>query len=94
MKFLSLALAISLASIAPFQCGKPDMNKRVEDSAPEALWKMSERFRRSGEDEARRLTLETIVEEYPTSREAQRAKLALEGKDVSDPETAGAEDEP
>lgn len=94
MKALSLALALSLSSIAPFQCGKPDMNKRVEDSAPEALWKLSERFRASGDDEARRLTLETLIEEYPGSREAQRAKMALEGKDVGDPATTGDEDAP
>lgn len=92
MKSLTLALALTLTSIAPFQCGKPDMNKRVEDSAPQALWKLSERFREAGDDEARRLTLETLVEEYPSSRQAERAKLALEGHDVADPEASGDED--
>jgi hypothetical protein len=94
MKALALALALSLSSLAPFQCSKPDTNKRVEDTPAEALWKLSERFREAGDDDARRLTLETLIEEYPSSREAKRATMALEGKDVSDPATSGAEDAP
>jgi hypothetical protein len=94
MKALFLALSLVLSSTAPFQCSKPDPNKRVEESPAEALWKLSERFRESGDDEARRVTLETLVEEYPSSREAQRAKMALEGRDVSDPKSSGGEETP
>jgi TolA-binding protein len=93
MKALTLALSLTLSSIAPFQCSQPDMNKRVEDTPSEALWKLSERFRDAGDDEARRMTLEVLVEEYPRSREAERAKLVLSGNEPAEP-TAGAEDAP
>ncbi|NLY94857.1 MAG: hypothetical protein GXY23_12615 [Myxococcales bacterium] len=91
MKLLSLALAFTLTSLAPFQCSKPDPNKRPEDSAPQALFLLSERFHEAGDEGARRLVLETIVERYPSSREAQRAKLALEGRDVSSEPSSGDE---
>jgi hypothetical protein len=92
MKALTLALALSF--IAPFQCSQPDMNKRAEDTPSEALWKLSERFREAGDDDARRVTLETLLEEYPRSREAERAKMALEGNDGDDATTSGAEEAP
>jgi TolA-binding protein len=93
MKALTLALSITLSSIAPFQCSQPDMNKRAEDTPSEALWKLSERFREAGDEEARRMTLEVLVEEYPRTREAERAKVALQGSEPGEA-TAGAEDAP
>lgn len=63
---------------APFQCASdPDPNRAIEDSAPEALWNLSEEFRERGDAEARRTTLEHIVERYPSSRFARRAEQEL-----------------
>lgn len=75
----ALLVAVALSLGAPFQCASdPDPDRAMEDSAPEALWNLSERFREEGKDEARRDTLEWIVERYPSSRYARRAEQALE----------------
>jgi hypothetical protein len=71
-------VAMGLAG-APFQCASdPDPNRRMEDTAPEALWELSERFEAQGERGARRETLRHLVDRYPSSRYARRAELALE----------------
>ena len=67
---------------APFQCASdPDPNRRLEDTPSEALWRLAERFEASGDEDARRMTLEELVERYPGSREAARAEEALEGSE-------------
>lgn len=74
----ALLLAAALALGAPFQCASdPDPDRAMEDSAPRALWDLSERFREQGNAEARRETLEWLVERYPSSRYARRAERAL-----------------
>jgi len=65
--------------VAPFQCASdPNPARRMEDSAPEALWSLAERFRSCGDEDARRVTLQQIIEQYPSSREATRARQALD----------------
>ncbi|MBZ0120730.1 MAG: hypothetical protein K8H88_27295 [Sandaracinaceae bacterium] len=76
---ISFALALGLAlALAPLQCGgsRPD-HPEYEDSPAQALWELSERFGSEGDEGARRRTLEHLVERYPTSRYAERARLAL-----------------
>lgn len=74
---IRLVLALSLS--APFQCASdPDPNRRLEDSPAEALWDLAERFESEGDDAARRTTLEQLVERYPSSSEARRARVELE----------------
>ncbi|HJL01440.1 MAG TPA: hypothetical protein RMH85_08595 [Polyangiaceae bacterium LLY-WYZ-15_(1-7)] len=87
-----LALVAALGT-APFQCASdPDPERRLEDTPAEALWLLAERFREEGDAEARRTTLEQLVERYPTSREAERARLALDGREVApDPPAERAE---
>jgi hypothetical protein len=76
---LVAAMAVVLAG-APFQCASdPDPNRRMEDTAPEALWELSERFEAQGDEPARRETLRHLIERYPSSRFARRAELVLEG---------------
>lgn len=98
MKALSFAFAISLLSLAPFQCGsKPsdDPDLAREDNPSGALWTLAERFRTEGNEEARRTTLAVILEEYPRSREAERARMVLEeGREVRDPETTSGDELP
>ena len=98
MKALSFALAISLLSVAPFQCGsKPsdDPDRAIEENPSSALWTLAERFRTEGNEEARRTTLAVIIEEYPRSREAERARMVLEeGRDVRDPEPTSGDEIP
>ncbi|MCB9599493.1 MAG: hypothetical protein H6720_03905 [Sandaracinus sp.] len=68
-----------LALGAPFQCASdPDPNRRIEDTPAEALWRLAERFEADGDTDARRVALQEIVERYPSSAEAERARRALE----------------
>lgn len=78
-------IAVLLLSRAPFQCASdPDPNRRIEDTPAEALYRLSEHFQEVGDNEAREETLRHLIERYPSSREASRATLALEGRDTSD----------
>ncbi len=70
-------LAVALA-LAPLQCGGPPReHPEYEDSPAEALWDLSERFAQAGDDDARRRTLEYLIERYPSSRFAERARVTL-----------------
>lgn len=99
---LRSVLLVALAN-APFQCASdPDPERRLEDTPSEALWMLAERFGEEGDPAARRTTLEQLVERYPSSREAERARLELEGRgqpsgtsgDAVDPESGEAADDP
>ncbi len=77
-KLLTTFLLIGILN-APFQCAaEPDPDRRLEDTGSEALFRLSERFAESGEEHARRFTLEELIRQYPNSREAVRARLILE----------------
>ena len=93
MKLPALALAgVLLAGgvSAPFQCASdPVPTRRMEDTAPEALWILGERFRREGNEEARRTTLRHLIEQYPSSRYAHRAELVLGDDDDDEADEAG-----
>lgn len=75
MKAALLALSVMLA--APFQCGTEPNERPREDSAPKALWMLAEKFETQGNAPARETTLEQLVEVYPSSRYAERARQAL-----------------
>ncbi|MEZ4339299.1 MAG: hypothetical protein R3B82_21975 [Sandaracinaceae bacterium] len=68
------ALVIALA---PLQCGTSPRGPEFEDSPGEALWDLSERFEAEGDEAARRRTLEHLIERYPSSRFAERARVVL-----------------
>ncbi|MBX3274466.1 MAG: hypothetical protein KF729_29645 [Sandaracinaceae bacterium] len=72
----ALALALGLA-LAPLQCGTSARGPDFEDSPGQALWELSERFESEGDEAARRRTLEHLIERYPSSRFAERARVAL-----------------
>ena len=64
---------------APLQCpsrATPAMTR--EDRPDDALWSLSERFGRDGDEAARRATLRYLIERYPSSRFSARAGLALD----------------
>lgn len=80
MKAALVAFAIVLA---PLQCGGPPReHPEYEDSPAEALWDLSERFGDAGDEAARRRTLEYLIERYPSSRYAERARVTL-GRDTA-----------
>lgn len=86
-----LALALSIALWAPYQCATDPNERPVEDTAPKALWLLSERFQAEGDMKARETTLRQLVEQYPSSRYAQRAREELGLASPEQSETAEAE---
>jgi hypothetical protein len=73
----SVALALCAALLAPYQCGTRATNRPVEDTAPQALWTLAERFEKDGDAKAREITLRQIAEQYPMSRFGKRARIEL-----------------
>jgi TolA-binding protein len=77
MRALVLAAAVA-ALAAPLQCERrPDPDLRQEETPGEALYGLAERFGAEGDTAARRATLEYLVERYPNSRFAVRAREEL-----------------
>jgi hypothetical protein len=76
---MRLALLFSgFLTLAPLQCGsEPDPDRRLEDSPEEALMGLADRMREEGDEDGRRRTLEYLIERYPSSREAEQARLEL-----------------
>lgn len=63
---------------APLQCpSRRGYETAREESPAEALWNLAERFAAQGDLNARRATLSYLVERHPSSRFAERARLAL-----------------
>ncbi len=71
------ALVALLIGLAPLQCGTSPRGPDFEDSPGQALGELSERFEADGDEAARRRTLEHLVERYPSSRYAERARVVL-----------------
>jgi hypothetical protein len=73
----SAVLALCVAMWAPYQCATDPNERPMEDTAPKALWLLSERFQTDGDQKARETTLRQLAEQYPSSRYAQRAREEL-----------------
>jgi hypothetical protein len=80
--------AAVLLGTAPYQCKSNDPERAREDTTGEALWQLCGRFAAAGDDAAARKTLDYLIERYPSSREAKRAKEERDAehpcKDVKD----------
>jgi hypothetical protein len=73
----ALLLVGALAG-APLQCGsEPEPALRRYETPDEALYELSERFKQRGDRNAWQATLEYLVERYPNSRFAARARQEL-----------------
>lgn len=91
---LPLLLAAASAVLAPMQCqSDPPPEQNRYEHPPEALYALAKRLRTEGEVKAWRITLETIVERYPNSREAVMAKDDL-AQDSDAEATTGTAPEP
>jgi len=91
-----LVLALCTALLAPYQCATSKETRPLEDTAPKALWLLSERFQKDGDNKARDTTLHQIVEQYPGSRYASRARSELgieapEGEQTEEGDKSSAE---
>lgn len=76
MRALLLAACLSLG-FAPLQCGSGDPEDVPSETPPEALYRLSEHFQKRGDEKARVETLEYLIDRYPNSRFAVRAKNEL-----------------
>ncbi len=76
-----------LAISAPYQCATDGTERPVEDTAPQALWVLAERFESEHNLAARETTLRQLVAAYPSSRYAERARQEL-GRSAAAGETA------
>lgn len=78
MRFSFLVLGAALVSQAPLQCSHdPEPDVRKYETPPEALYALATRFKEKGNQSAYRGTLEYLIERYPSSRFAMRAKDEL-----------------
>ena len=79
VRLASLVLAVGLSgSWAPLQCAsEPDPSLRKYETPEEALYDLAGRFRRTGDEKAWKETLSYLVERYPNSRYAVRARQDL-----------------
>ncbi|MEY4510262.1 MAG: hypothetical protein RLZZ450_2384 [Pseudomonadota bacterium] len=75
MKATLLALSITLW--APYQCGAEPDARPQEDSAPKALFMLAEKFEQEGNSSARETTLRQLIDQYPASRYAERARADM-----------------
>ena len=72
----------ALLAHAPLQCSRePGPELRRYETPPEALYDLATRFKARGEEGAWRDTLAYIIERYPNSRYAMRAKDELGARD-------------
>ncbi len=72
------AALLAVLAAAPLQCpSRQTAASAREESPPEALWDLAERFAAQGDPRASRATLAYLAERYPASRFAERARLAL-----------------
>jgi TolA-binding protein len=83
----ALLFAACLLSSAPYQCATDRSERPVEDTAPQALWILAERFEAEGNQAARETTLQQLLQQYPSSRYAQRAREEL---GIADPANRSA----
>ncbi len=73
----TLLMVGCLLSLAPYQCATESADRPIEDTAPQALWILAERFEAEQNQAARATTLHQLVDQYPSSRYAQRAREEL-----------------
>lgn len=89
------ALLVGAASIllgaAPVQCGDPEPVRYARrDDASEVVWRLGLRLRERGHAAAALDTFRYLVERYPSSRWAARARAELESAEVDEGARGGS----
>ena len=75
LRTAAVVLLCAALGNAPFQCAsEPDPQKAMEETPGEALYKLAEQFKASGDEKAWRRTLEYLIANYPSSRFAAAAR--------------------
>lgn len=88
-----ILLLSALLGHAPLQCGsEPDPSKALEETPGEAIYKLAHEFRAQGDEAAWAATLQFLIENYPSSRFAEMAKVDLDEAGIARPTSPGAGD--
>ncbi|HEV8245647.1 MAG TPA: hypothetical protein VGP93_07755 [Polyangiaceae bacterium] len=78
-RLLLLAAALTLG-LAPMQCGSGNTDDTHYETPPEAIYDLAQHFKKAGNQAAYRETLDYLIERYPNSRFAMRAKSERESR--------------
>jgi outer membrane protein assembly factor BamD (BamD/ComL family) len=87
VKVAGLVLCLAALAHAPLQCAsEPDPTLRRHETPGEALYGLAQKFHEQGNETAWRETLEYLIDRYPNSRFAARARqdLGEGGSDVGE----------
>jgi outer membrane protein assembly factor BamD (BamD/ComL family) len=83
-------MSAAVFAAAPLQCSRePDPELRKYETPPEALYDLAQRFKEKGDTSAWQDTLHYLVERYPSSRFAERAKQDLGREASPSPSSSG-----
>lgn len=75
----------AVLAVAPLQCPSPQHPVTAREESPaDALWLLASQFGREDNPIARERTLRFLVDRYPNSRQAERARIALSDHDAGD----------
>jgi hypothetical protein len=75
LRAVAFAAGTALLAQAPLQCARePEPDLREYETPPDALYDLAGRLKGQHDDRGYRTTLEYLVERYPNSRFAIRAK--------------------
>jgi hypothetical protein len=78
VKAAALVLCLAAFAYAPLQCGsEPDEALRRNETPDEALYGLAQKFHEDGNEAAWRETLKYLIDRYPNSRHAVRARQDL-----------------
>ncbi len=86
-----VALAFALLGAAPVQCGRTEpIHYAHRDDPAETVYQLGVRLRSRGHEEAAHETWQFLIERYPSSRWAERARddLQREAPDAAPPESS------
>ncbi len=80
MKAIWFAATLALA---PLQCPSPQHPEaRLEEGPSDALWALANQFGQENNAAARERTLRFLIDRYPNSRYAERARIVIAGGDA------------
>jgi len=73
----------ALLALAPLQCPSPQHPAAAREESPaDALWLLANQFGAENNLPARERSLRFLIERYPSSRYAERARIVLGGGDA------------
>src|SRR5262245_57750904 len=77
------AALTTLLAFAPLQCPTPQHPATAREEGPaDALWALANQFGTENNAQARDRTLRFLIDRYPNSRYAERARIVIAGGDA------------